>query len=272
MWTLISWKRHIYNCRILLGVYLAIHFIELIPWAFEMYGNGQILSSAKLNASYGAFPNLVLLFNSSEWALQMFIGSLVISSLLFIANRWPVVNCIYLWYGWTCLFNSNNLTLNPSLQYVGWLLLAMALISSNLEKIRHELYVGAWILLGLGYFISGFAKALSPSWQDGSALFHVVNNPLARDYFFREFILGLPKIILTMGTFFILALEILFMPLSLWSRTRLSVWVLMTLSHLGILLVINFTDLTIGMLIFHVFVFDPRWLNLSFLKKVNFRV
>jgi hypothetical protein len=266
MWTVEIWKKHIGIFRTLLGIYLMVHFIDLIPWAFEMYGHGQLLSSAKLNLSYGAFPNIMLLFNSSSLLIQIYIGSLAFSSLLLIFNIYAVFNCVYLWYGWSCLFNSNNLTLNPTLQYIGWLLLALAIISSKPEKIRHELFFGAWLLLALGYFISGIAKAQSPSWQDGSAIYHVITNPLARDYIFRDFLLQIPKDFLMALTYLILSLELLFLPLSFFPRTRFLVWLLMVLSHLGILLVINFTDLTLGMLLVHVFTFDPRWLKSKFLK------
>ncbi len=56
-------------------------------------------------------------------------------------------------------------------------------------------------------------------------------------------------------------LEALFLPLCLWSRTRPLAWAGIVGMHLGILLVVNFADLTTGMLMVHLFTFDPRWIK-----------
>src|SRR5262249_29249871 len=37
------------------------------------------------------------------------------------------------------------------------------------------------------------------------------------------------------------------------------IWLAMVSLHLGLLLLINFSDLTVGMLILHLFTFDPAW-------------
>jgi len=39
--------------------------------------------------------------------------------------------------------------------------------------------------------------------------------------------------------------------------------------HLGILLIIDFADLTIGMLMIHAFTFDSRWLNKKLKGRTN---
>ena len=60
-------------------------------------------------------------------------------------------------------------------------------------------------------------------------------------------------------TWLSLAGEILFVPLSFFRRGRLAIWTLMLGMHGGILLVVDFLDLTAAMVLIHLFVFDPDW-------------
>ena len=101
--------------------------------------------------------------------------------------------------GWACLFNRNVLISNPSIAYVGLLLLLTTLVPARepfrifgSEAASDEFYVpstvywAAWWLMAAGYTFSGVAKLSSPSWIDGTALWHVLHNPLARDGLARD--------------------------------------------------------------------------------------
>ena len=101
----------------------------------------------------------------------------------------------------------------------------------------------------------------SPSWADGSAVHHLLENPLARDWDLRLFFLALPDGVLKGMTWIILFIEVAFLPLVIWKRTRFAAWLLMIGMHLGILLLVDFADLTVGMLMIHWFTFDARWLK-----------
>lgn len=57
-----------------------------------------------------------------------------------------------------------------------------------------------------------------------------------------------------------LGLELLFLPLSLQRHTRLLVWLAMSSLHIGLLLLVDFADLSIGMLMVHLFTFDRAWI------------
>jgi predicted DCC family thiol-disulfide oxidoreductase YuxK len=120
------------------------------------------------------------------------------------------------------------------------------------------IYWCAWVLLAVGYCYSGVWKLLSPSWLDGSALMHLITNPLARSGAFCDFLTQCPSL-LKILTWTALAGEILFLPLCLVRRGRMVAWMWMLLMHLGILLVVDFADLTFGMLMVHFFTFDPKW-------------
>ena len=258
--------------RMIFGTYLLIHFMMLLPEAGVLFAKGGLLSSTSLNLSYGTFPSILYVFNEG-WQVTLFVGIMALLSLLVIFGYYRRTASFLLWYGWACLFHQNNLILNPGIPMVGWLLLALAIVPKGegfgLEA-REEnwemppiLYWGAWAIAGIAYTISGLDKAMAPSWQDGSAITHLLNNPLARDYFLRDMLLSTPewfRQILTWGT---LALEIGFGFLILFPKTRMYAWLMIIAMHLGILSIVNFADLTFGVLMLHFFTFDGSWFEVE---------
>jgi len=128
-------------------------------------------------------------------------------------------------------------------------------------KLPSDLYLAAWILMSLAYTYSGFCKLMSPSWVDGSALSRVLANPLARDTMPRTVLLGFPPWLLQAGTWLALALELTFAPLALFKKIRPIIWLAMVGMHLSLMVLINFADLTAGMLVLHLFTFDPDWVR-----------
>ena len=102
---------------------------------------------------------------------------------------------------------------------------------------------------------------MAPSWQDGSAITHLMNNPLARDYFLRKWLLSTPEWFRQILTWATLALEIGFGFLILFSKTRMLAWLMIIAMHLGILSIVDFADLTFGVLMLHFFTFDGSWFH-----------
>jgi hypothetical protein len=166
---------------------------------------------------------------------------------------------------------------NPSLPFVGWLLLAHAFLPpapcGSLDGRRRPdlaaawhmppaIYAVAWVVMALGYSYSGYTKLLSPSWVDGTALARVLENPLARPGWLREAIVSLPGWLLHLGTWAALALELGFAPLALFRRLRPWLWGAMLAMHLGLIVLIDFADLSLGMVMVHLFTFDPGWIRL----------
>lgn len=257
--------------RIILGIYLLVHFSMLLPYASEIWSDTGLLPDPSLNRTYGYFPNVLNLFDSPR-AIQWFLILLCSCSILFLLGIQRPIASLFLWYGWVCLFDRNNLILNPGLPFIGWILLTCVIIPkgeplSLFTKKNNEwafpalLFWGAWVIMAMGYTISGFDKLNSTSWKDGSAIIHLLNNPLARDWSLRTFLLSLPQELLYCITWGILLIEIIFLPLAVWSRTRKWIWLIMILMHVGILFIIDFADLTIGMLMIHWFTFDGSWLK-----------
>jgi hypothetical protein len=256
--------------RILFGIYLLIHFAMLLPYGPELWSNEGVLPRASLNFTYPAFFNLLNLFDS-PLGVQVFISGLIFLAILFATGYKRQLIALLLWYGWACLFNRNNLISNPGIPFVGWLLLVCAVVPAGEPAWISEkkkdwempaiIYYGAWVIMSIGYCISGIDKLGSPSWIDGTAMYHLLNNPLARDSFFRDFLLLMPMWVFKMMTWISLGLELVFLPFAIFQRTRSWAWFGMVGMHLGILLIVDFADLTFGMLMIHFFTFQRGWLE-----------
>ncbi len=256
--------------RVIFGLYLAFHFAELTPYAAELFGASGILKDPSLNFTAGLFPNPFALA-LPDAVVTGSVAFLALCALLFAAGVGRQVMAVILWFGWTALFHRNNLISNPSLPYIGLLLLLTVLVPGGepLTPGRRNpawamplwVFRTAWILLAVGYSFSGYTKLFSPSWIDGSAMAYLLENPLARPGLPRDLLLSLPDLFLKVMTWGTLAIELLFAPLALWRAARPWLWLTLVAMHLGILLVVNFTDLTLGMLMIHAFTFDPEWLR-----------
>jgi predicted DCC family thiol-disulfide oxidoreductase YuxK len=259
--------------RVVFGVYLAIHFATLLPYGAELFSDRGVLADPALNLTHGLLPDPLDVWGTPRFVtvfLLVLLG-LAVAFALGIARR---TVALLLWFGWAALFNRNNLIANPSIPYVGLLLLLTVLVPPGeplapLSRRRREgrewafpasVYGVAWLLFAAGYTYSGCTKLASPSWQDGSALRHVLDNPLARPGALRDVLLALPAPWLRWATWAALACEILPLPLSFSRRTRLWAWLGTAALQLGILSLVSFADLTFGMLMVHLFVFDPDWL------------
>jgi predicted DCC family thiol-disulfide oxidoreductase YuxK len=261
--------------RAIFGAYLFVHFAQLAPWTAEVFSNGGQLPDAAASPILHYFPN-VLAFCDSPAFLSCFVALGAGLSLLFAAgiqDRWAAVGT---WYVWACLLGRNPLIANPSIPYVGWMLLAHAALPRprfgawvSRGRVAGELpwrmpppiFAAAWILMALGYSYSGVTKLLSPSWQDGSALLRMLANPLGRPGGIHGVLLALPPILVKTATWGALSLELLFAPLSLFRRLRPWLWGLLLSMHVLLIVAVDFADLSLGMVMLHLLTFDPAWIR-----------
>ncbi len=255
--------------RVILGLYLTIHFVELIPWAPELFSSSGMVGNFKLNPTSSIFPNVLYIFDTQIFT-QVFVGFLAALSFSLVIGFKRRYVAFLLWFGWACLFNRNIFIGNPGLPFIGLVLLMLSFLPSGepwsrdskgeVWRFDNRIHLFFWVVLSLGYTVSGIHKLGSPSWVDGTALFEVLNNPLARDTFLREFLVGWPWLLKIM-TWSALVLEILFFPLFFFKKVRPYIWLAMVSMHLGIIMTIDFADLTIGVLMIHLLIFDSRWLK-----------
>jgi hypothetical protein len=245
------------------GLYLLFHFLYVLPFAKEIFSSEGMLPKASLNPGYGYFPS-VLNYWDSPAAVWMLFAVLILSSLCLALGLKRNVAAVILWYGWACLYNRNILIQTPSLFYVGWLLLVIAVIPTGESKPGWKfppmIYWMAWWLLAFGYSLSGFDKFMNaPSWSSGEALNLVLQTPFAGQGFFKNLFMNSPFEIQRVMTWTVLAVEALFLPLSIVTHTRQWIWLAMVFVHVGILTSLGFPELTIEMLFVHWFVYDRNW-------------
>jgi predicted DCC family thiol-disulfide oxidoreductase YuxK len=258
--------------RAVFGAYLFVHFAGLLPWGTELFSSAGMLPSSA-SPFITLFPN-VLAVNDTPAVVAVLLAIAAIASIAFMVGYRDRVAAIVLWYVLTCLFGRNPLIANPALPFAGWLLLAHALTplspyGSWSARGRSDprggwsmppaIYAAAWVVMSAGYTYSGYEKLVSPSWIDGTAVAHVLNNPLARPGVVREIALASPAGALRLATWAALALELLYAPLALVRRVRPWIWIAMAAMHLGLLVLVDFAELSLGMLVLHFFTFDPLW-------------
>lgn len=270
--------------RIILGIYLTIHFIDLLPVGEELFSNKGTIHNSSILPSYGKLPIFLFHYDDPE-IISIFIWSLILCSILFTVGSCRKICALWIFYGWMALLNRNPLISNPSLGYIGWILLASICIPSGErlgfllngpqleEELNHKrkwevpdtIYYGMWVIMGISYTASGIHKLQCQSWLDGTALYYVLTGPLVRQNNFIVKLLLINMSIIKLMTWTSISLEISFLFFGTFYRTRKFYWIIFMGFHFSILATVNFTDLTIGMIITHLFTFDASWF--TFTKK-----
>ncbi len=248
--------------RIGFGTWLAWQFAALAPWAGELFSSDGVPGHAAWAGWFGG---------AWWWAIWCVAGAVL--GILLAAGWRRIWVAPALWLAWAVLYNRNPLLVTPATAYVGFLLIMLALVPEG-EAWRWRgsrtpdtewamplgVFAGAWFLMAANYSCIGLAKMGSPSWRNGTAFWYVLHDPMARPGFWRDLALGLPAWVLALITWGTTVAQAAFLPLCATPRGRKWAWSLMVLMHFGLLGVMNFTELTAGMLWLHVFTFDPEWI------------
>lgn len=241
--------------QFILGSYLCCHFMD------------QIIHN-KFNETFGAnmpytkkmtpFPN----FLDYDWEIEEYNLIHYIFTVLALIFSFDAIlpifchygkssNAFFLWFYWISLLNRNILIANPGIPYVGFLLMSYIFVPFLSIEGKKTLYKIILFFVGFGYMVSGLHKLQCPSWIDGSALYNVLSGPLARDNIIRDTLFQYPDL-LKLATWGSLSFEILSLILIASPYTRSFTTIMYIVFHLGILSVINFADLTMGMLLVHI--------------------
>jgi predicted DCC family thiol-disulfide oxidoreductase YuxK len=261
--------------RFTLGVYLLVHLVRLVRLASEMSSDASVLGKASESALHPFFPNLLLFWDSSAGIVALLLvgTGLSVPFALGVCDR--LVALILLYLG-ICLFTTSPLISNPSMPFIGWILLAHAFVPRRPYgswdarrrvdpgadwRMPARIYTATWIVLAIGYAYSGATKLGSPSWVDGSALFQALSDPLAGRTLLGELVLLLPPPLISLATWSVLALEISFAPLAILRKARPWLWLALLGVQLSLMTMGCFADSSAGMLMLHFFAFDPAWVK-----------
>ena len=261
--------------RVLFGAYLVTHFVHLLPWAAELFSREGVIQTATSSPLFNIIPNILAISDHPMMALGMILSA-GLASIAFTLGFKDKLAAGWILYVLICLFARNPLIANPALPYVGFMLLSHLFIPSGpfgslqahgdraLGKhwsMPRSVYLSAAIVLALSYTYSGYTKLFSPSWVSGDTIAYVLENPLARDHRLNEFLLDLPAILLNLVTWSILYVELLYAPLALIRGMSKWLWSGMLFVQVGFLLLLNFPDLTVAMILMHLFTFNPDWVK-----------
>ena len=248
------------TARVTLGSYVAVHFAGLLPWATEVFSNRGMLPDGKTSPLLHAFPNVLALSDTPGVVVALVMLG-VLSGLGVATGKCDRVAAGIALFVSACLFGRNPLIANPSMPYVGLLLFAWAASPHRpgTNAWSPAVLRSLWIAMAVGYSYSGITKLAAPSWVDGHAFYYVLTNPLARPGALREWLLSAPAWSLKALTWGTLGFEIAFAPAALFKRARPWLWAGMLGVHLGLLVLIDFADLSWGMVVLHICTFDPDW-------------
>ncbi len=260
--------------RVVFGTWLAVHFAMLVPWGAELFAATGVLPDGHASPLLRLFPNVFLLDDSPAFVTGVLVAATALA-VVFLFGWHDRTAALLLWFVQASMYGRNPLTGNPGLPYVGLLLLVHVGLPraphggwvrhGQLEarrdwRVPRALHRVVWILMSTGYSYSGWMKLQSPSWCDGSALAKVLVNPLAHAEGLGPCLLAMPAWVLQGMTWGALALELGFVVFALSGRLRPFAWAAMLAMHCVLLLLIDFADLSLGMVMLHLFTCDPAWL------------
>lgn len=265
--------------RVAVGLHLAVHYARLLPWAATLYSDrGMLPDPAQNPVAIGLSP---LHHLDAPWMISAVVLGLAVLALVYAAGFWTRTAGVLLALGAAALWHRNLLTLNPSLPYLGFWLLAQALARPNppwsvdrwlarrdrvggrpfADRLPRDVLGALWVVYTVGYSYSGYTKLISPSWADGTAVARLLRGPIALDNPLAHAVAALPDPVLAVATWSVLAIELLAAPLALSRRLRPALWVAIFGLHAGLLLLVGLQDISWGMLVTHLALFDPRWLR-----------
>lgn len=260
--------------RIVFGLYLVALFTTYLSVAGPILSAEGMLSDFSFRKN-SLFPDPFAVFSSTLEA-QLLIAFWILCALCFTVGWHRPLFAIALWIGWVTVNSRNILISGPHYGFIGWLLLACAIIPGGeayawSEKPKPEWRIprsiiwSAWFVVGFTYTVSGLLKLASPSWVDGTAFGYSIQVIYGRDSWLNELIIHSSETAISFFTYSALFAEIFCLPLSLHRLTRPIIWLAITLMNASLLLLLTIEDISLGLLIVQFFLFDPRWL--SFLKR-----
>ncbi|MBI5456749.1 hypothetical protein HY969_03320 [Candidatus Kaiserbacteria bacterium] len=270
--------------RALFGIYLLFYAIREFPYRYELYTSVGMLPDPVISYIYGYLPNFLNVFDSPETITLVF-AVLFLSVICIIIGFFRLPNALITWLILSMLFGRNVLTEDPSLPFTGLLLIFLCIIPSR-EPLSTDrflfgrrgpeewympwgVYWGAWFVLGLSFTASGIDRLFSETWQNGTAMYYILHQPIAFDYWFVHYLQSLPHWTIAGQTWAAASTYTLSLPLIFWERTRSIIWLLWVLMFIYVLATLDLTEVVLGMLLYFLFLFDSRWIPDAIWKHIS---
>jgi hypothetical protein len=179
---------------------------------------------------------------TSPGAVSLLFVVLIIASLLFTVGLLRQVMALILWGGWVILYNLNNLTVDPSLGFIGLLLLVFAtvpcgeplvlgkrfLLSTPAWRMPAITYWGIWFIFGMAFTVSGLEKFSSHIWTSGSAMGYFFSGPVGLSNQLVDWVITWPTFLHQLITWIVLYSQLLAVGMILFRKTRIILWLVLT--------------------------------------------
>lgn len=254
--------------RTITGVYFLCFIYVVWSDARVIYGGDE--------TAIGFSPNW-LRYELFAGQLELHLIAMAILSLMLAFGLYRRVVAAVLLYTFGCLFTLSELN-SVANAYTSWMIAAFLIVPAgepwSLDRhwrglvvstwsMPRTVYWGAWIVFATSYSASGIDKWLfADRWRDGGVMLWFMESALARTNpvarMFTGIIDGQPAYWISR---MVIIAEGLALPLMVHRCGRLLVWVSLTLMHVGVLMLVNIPHTTTGLLLFHLFIFDERWLR-----------
>ena len=274
-WTLgrFGWTGGQYSVfRMLLGALLFTHFVQLSLWAWGLSWSPGMIPDTGQSPLLAALANIFDLDDASGFLVALTISA-VAASLLFLAGVADKLAAFYLCFALACLYGGNPFIANLSVNYLGWMLLAHLFLpkapyGSLAARGRPDpgggwrfpfpIYLLTFAILAMSYLYRGYTIALPPGHVGSEFLDLLFVDPLSLEYFPLAFLGWLPAVVVEILVVITMCLGYFFALLAYgFRRVRPWFWSAIFIVQLSIVCLLDFSNPTVTMLLFHVFAFDP---------------
>lgn len=252
--------------RIGLGVYLFVYAVLLLPYVVTLYSSAGIFSGPLLPF---LFPNILYLNASPTVVYTLAILQILFAIGIALGYRRRLSAILYLYIA-AVFLQWNPLTEDPSLAFTHFSLALLLLIPTgeplSLSRAKSKwymsyfVYTSSLVIIGVGFSMSGLDKLQALGWRNGDALYYLFQYPITYDVWWLSWLTTQPLWLSQLETWFTLAVMLLALPMLLWRKTRFLSWFLITLFFVGTLFVFDLVQVSIGVLLYMVFIFDRRWI------------
>ncbi|MFZ3229638.1 MAG: hypothetical protein WA160_05505 [Pseudobdellovibrio sp.] len=248
--------------RLAFGLYFVLLSTKII-FAYDIFFGEQ---SIPKQAIYLAYQDIILkqLITLPDllFIILPYIGGLLgiylsyasVRRLTFTKFNTQLIPLVFfsLWLVLFLFFVRHPLVRSIHIDYLGWLAFLNIFIPSNKKTIPVDIANASWIFFAVEYFFSGIKKLTVYEWNSGKAIDLIFKTEVARfklsDDLSNVMSLSSPAL-----CYFVIGVELSALFLIWNKQLRIVILLLSIMLHLGILVFLRIQDLTIGLLIFHLF-------------------
>ncbi len=264
--------------RCFFGVCLMLFMADLGRRVVLLYLDPAMLSHGRTQAIGGVIPN-VLTFNSSPEFVAGLVLFAAMLAMLLCVGVWDRVAAGVIWYILACLHWWIPPSHNVGAVLLGWLLIAHILmpvrpygswsarrliIAAGAWRMPRILHSVAWCLLAVAYASSAMLKYASDDWLSGQIMAWKIDSGTIRLTAESDLMEMLPPGALVVIACTMMCVEFAFAPLALSRPLRPLIWAWTLIFHQAFIEATFFGQMNLGILMLHVFCFDPAWIKPRF--------